>query len=902
MAKISSTKLKNINNAFEYIKSSGGIDEYVCKQNGLTILLMEDHSAPVATFMVTYHVGSRNEAIGNTGSTHLLEHMMFKGSKNFNKAKGNPIWTVLQDVGAQINATTWMDRTNYFELLPSEHLESAIAIEADRMRNLIINSEDHQTEMTVVRNEFEGGENDPFGVLDKHIWATAYQAHPYHHSTIGWRSDIENVSTEQLREFYNKFYWPNNATVTIIGDFDKENILRTILEKYRKIPKSPHEIPQVYTDEPEQEGARRFILKRAGQVGIVGIAHKSPPGLHRDSYALQILARILATGKTSRFYKKIIDKGLATRIHMFDFPLRDNGLFITYALLTPDTKHATVDKIILNEYENIQKNGIFKDELNRAIGQIHAEQAFSRDGSYSIASNLNEAIATGDWTYYTNYLKQISKITTADVQKVAQTYLIEYKSTTGYFVPQADLKGSALNTAEPNIHKPFKFIENALFEFSGVGRINTNIADKVVEQAPLSGIKLLAMKTGVQDAVTIAGSLLGGDVYSPQSNIMIAELTAAMLDQGTAAKTKFEIAETLEEVGASINFSSGQQHIRFNAKCLKYDVPMVLNLLAEQIRTPKFSMEDLKTLKTRLIGELKRAKENTRKQAGGAFLRKLYPKGHPNYSYEIDKKIDLLKNVKAIDLKQFHNTNYGLGNMLMVAVGDVDNEIIDTQVEKAFSGWQRSTLKKNHTRFKAFDAQANTEYISMKEKTSADIHIGLPLGIDRNHEDFYVLMIGTYILGGNFSARLMQTVRDEQGLTYGIQAWLGGVEHGNDGYWTIWATFAPQLIEQGHAAIMEQVAKWVTQGVSQAELDAKKSTITGTFKVGFANTHGVAGQLLTNAERGRDTQYLDKFTQIIDVLTLEQVNNVIKKYVNPDKLVFVAAGSFDEKINSVKFK
>jgi len=260
---------------YEYIKSSGGIDEYKLTSNGLTVLLMEDHSAPVATFMVTYHVGSRNEAIGYTGSTHVLEHLMFKGSKEFNKEDGTPIWTVLQNVGAQINATTWMDRTNYFELLPSEHLERAIRIEADRMRNAFIREEDRQSEMTVVRNEFERGENDPFGVLDKNIWATAYQAHPYHHSTIGWKEDIENVPIERLKEFYDTFYWPNNSTVTIIGDIESAEALNMVKEHFGKYGASPHEIPEMYTQEPEQEGPRRILIKRSGQNAILGIAYKT---------------------------------------------------------------------------------------------------------------------------------------------------------------------------------------------------------------------------------------------------------------------------------------------------------------------------------------------------------------------------------------------------------------------------------------------------------------------------------------------------------------------------------------------------------------------------------------------------------------------------------------------------
>ncbi len=883
-----------VETAFEFVKSSGGIDEYRCTLNDLSILLMEEHSAPVATFMVTYHVGSRNEAIGHTGSTHLLEHMMFKGSKNFNKDKGNPIWTVLQDVGAQINATTWMDRTNYFELLPSEHLGRAIAIEADRMRNLFIKDEERQTEMTVVRNEFERGENDPFDTLDKNIWATAYQAHPYHHSTIGWRSDIEGVSTERLREFYETYYWPNNATVTIIGDFNKEEALQMILDSYGAIPKSPHPIPEMYTTEPEQEGARRFVIKRSGQMGIVGVAHKTPEGLHEDNYAIQILSRILGDGKSSRFYKKIVDKGMATRISMWDFPFRDNGLFTTYVFLTPETKHKDVEKIILDEYDLLKEKGVTDKEIARAMGQIRAEQAYSRDGSYSVASNLNEAIATGDWTYYTNYLENINKVTKEDIKRIVDTYLIEDKSTTGYFIPQTGSGGGGGQPSNPKTHHPYNY--TTMLEGNPENNVasEAKIADRIVEQAPISGVRLLTMKTGVKDVVTIAGSFLGGDVYSPQANMMIADLTAGMLDKGTVNKSKFEISDKLETVGASISFSSGQHNVRFNAKCLKGDVPLVLSLLAEQLREPAFNKEDLKTLKTRLIGNLKRDKENTQRQAAGALLRKMYPKGHPNYSYETDDRINMVNNIDSASLKNFHKTYYGLGNMTIVAIGDVDGEAFSAEVSKVFGGWRTSPLMKKESSLTANQTGAMSEYVTIKDKTSADIYIGVPIGIDRNHEDYYPLMFGTYILGGNFSARLMQTVRDEQGLTYNIQSWVGGVDNGNDGYWLIGGSFAPQMVDKGREASIEQLNKWLESGVTQAEVDAKKSTITGSYKVGLANTRGLAGQILTNAERGKPNNYMDDFPKLINALTVDQVNNVIQKYIDNEKLIFVAAGSLDK--------
>ena len=422
--------------SFKHIKSSGGIEEYQLKSNGLKVLMLQDSSTPVATFMVTYHVGSRNEAIGYTGSTHLLEHLMFKGSRNYNKEKGTAIWYELQNIGAQINATTWNDRTNYFEVVPSQYLEKAISIEADRMRYSFLRDEDRQPEMTVVRNEYERGENSPFDVLDKNIWATAYQAHPYHHSTIGWRSDIENVSTERLKDFYNIYYWPNNATATVIGDFNVDSTLSLIEKYFGEHSKSEHEIPKVYTEEPQQEGPRRIVVKRTGQAGITAVAHKTPHGLHNDIHAIHLLGKILCDGKSSRLYQKIVDQGLATSLFMYDFPFKDNGLFITYAFLTPEVSNQKVEEIILDEYNDIINNGVDQEELNRAIAKTRATVAFSRDGSYAVASALNEAIAIGDWEFYTNFLDNIEAVSTENIQLAAKQYLVEDQSTVGWFIPK----------------------------------------------------------------------------------------------------------------------------------------------------------------------------------------------------------------------------------------------------------------------------------------------------------------------------------------------------------------------------------------------------------------------------------------------------------------------------------
>jgi zinc protease len=429
---------------FKYVRTVGAISEFTLESNGLTVLLMPERSAPVVTFMVTYMVGSRNEVTGTTGATHLLEHLMFKGSDTFNDAKGNSVKQYLATVGGNLNATTSLDRTNYYAVVGKEFLEGYVAIEADRMRNLWLHEEDRQLEMTVVRNEFEQGENDPQQALDVQINAAAIIAHPYHHSTIGWRSDIENVPIEKLRAFYDTFYWPNNATVSVIGDFEPAAVLALIKRHYGPIPRSPQPIPQVYTTEPEQQGERRVTVRRAGETGIVGIAYKSVAGRDADYPALSVLGTILGSGKTSRFYKALTDANLTLGAFAQAGFFHDPQLFQVYAFLAPGADQAQVEKVLLEEIERVKKDGVTDAEVATALGKYKASIAYGRDGSFSIASNLNESIAAGDWTLYYTVDDATAKVTAADVRRVAKKYLDVNKSTTGWFIPvQPDAAAAA---------------------------------------------------------------------------------------------------------------------------------------------------------------------------------------------------------------------------------------------------------------------------------------------------------------------------------------------------------------------------------------------------------------------------------------------------------------------------
>jgi len=881
---------------FKQISKEGGITEYQLTKNGLTVLLLEDHSAPVLTFMVTYRVGSRNEVTGTTGATHILEHLMFKGTEKYNKQNGGHIDTQLGNIGARLNATTWMDRTNYYESIPNDYLELAIDIESDRMRNLLLRKEDKESEMTVVRNEFERGENSPFSALNTAIWATAFQAHPYHHNTIGWRSDIENVPIEKLRAFYDTFYWPNNATVTVIGDFDTNNALELINKYYGAIPTSPNPIPQLYTEEPIQQGERRVVVKRAGQLGVVGIAHKVPKGASEETYPLVLLDYILSNGKTSRFYKALVNENKAVNVFDFYVPLHDASIFTPYVFLAPGVTHKEVEEIILAEIEKIKSEGVTQDEVNRAISQLTAETVYGRDGSFSIASQLNEAIAMGDWKFYVNYLDNLKKVTPKQIQEAVIKYFVEDQRTVGYFIP----KTAGGSTSEM---KPASWYEDQTKAYYNRDEANKNasavsnplespkskISDNI-STSKVNEIKLITAKTGVKDVVTFTGSLVAGDYFSPESNAAIADLTGYMLDKGTEKYNKFQLAEKLENLGAELSFSVGAQTVDFNGKCLSKDIDEVIELLAEQLRKPTFNQEEFEKLKMQRKGSLQQLLEDTDVRATEKADSMLFPAGHPNHGTSIQKLIDDVSKATREEVVKFYSEYYGPKSMIFVLVGDLDNEKVNASVKKAFSGW-KGGIDFPKIEKSAQVTKNETVIVKMNEKTSATLLIAQTTGIKRTDKDYLALSVGNSIFGmGGFSARLMSIVRDDEGLTYGIYSSLGGDTY-SDGEFAISGTFSPDLLAQGFSSTMREFKRWVKDGVTEDELKSAKTRIIGSYKVGLSTTRGIAGSLLSITQRGYEPSYMDEYPNLVNNLTLEEVNNAIKKYINPEDAITVVAGT-----------
>ncbi|MDQ1164556.1 pitrilysin family protein [Flavobacterium sp. SORGH_AS_0622] len=910
-----SAQNKSVN--FKKIKEVGGIEEYLYQPNGMNVLLLQDNASPVATIQIVYRVGSKHEVLGNTGSTHLLEHLMFKGTPTFNKKNGNTITDVLQNTGAQLNATTWYDRTNYFETLPSDKIELAIQIEADRMRNSLLLKEDKEAEMTVVRNEFERGENDPNSLLDKEIWASAYIAHPYHHSTIGWKSDIEKAPIEVLKNFYNSYYWPDNATLTIIGDFKKENVFELIEKYFGKITKAPHVMPQPYTEEPQQYGARKIVVRKPGELGVVNKAYKIPGALHEDLPALNILGEIIGSGPSAILNKTFVDTRMGVYTYANATNFKEVGLFTIGVGFPTTSKHEDIDAKITEVVAKIQKEGVTQDEVNRVVAKISAQTILARDGSGVIASELNEAIAAGDWTDYITGVDRLKKVTPADVIRVAQQYLVEDQSTTGYFIPKQSGSQNK-ETAQANNFLP----ENGPFyyrhseeghvqeESSSVDSPIKNILEvsiskeniektaSVYKREKVSGIDVVSVKTSAKDFVTVAASISLGNYSGEHKNPIIPALTASMLSKGTTLNDKFKFSEKLQKLGVNLNVNASTFKINIGFKCLKKDLDQVIALLAEELRNPLFDTKEFENLKQQFIGNTQQSLNDPGERGSIALSQAIYPKNNPNYSLNVEDNISNIKIATLDEVKAFHKKYFGTTSMRLVIVGDTDGANLNASLKKSFKNWNGG-VSENLKFEEASKSSAKTEVVTIPEKPSAELFIGQFTGLKRADADYIPFYIANYTLGAGFAGRLMQTVRDNDGLTYSISSGIGGnIQTG--GYWFVNASFNPGLFQKGLDATMVQVDKWVKNGITAEELENKKTNLIGSFKVGMSTTNGMARTILSFIERGLEPNYIDQYPKDIQKATLQQVNDAIKKYIQLDKIIIIKSGSLDQNGNPLK--
>jgi zinc protease len=876
------------------IDALGGIESYELTSNGLQILLMPNQQLPVAAVMVTYNVGGRDEVAGTTGATHILEHMMFKGTTNFSGDSGYS--KTMERIGARSNATTYYDRTNYYAVLPSENVNLAIQLEADRMRNLQIQEADLASEMTVVRNEYERGENNPVRTLIKEIYATAFMAHPYGHPVIGWRSDIENSTTEKLRRFYDTYYWPENTTLSVIGGFDRAETLKAIVKHYGALPRPPQPIPTVQTLEPEQLGERRLKIARAGEVGVLALAHKVPEGKHEDWAALRLIEQILGANQTGRLYRALDDNGKASHTFSFAPQLRDPSLFFLGAYLTADSTHVATEALILQEIDNLIASGVSEAELKRAKSVIEAQTVYDRDGPFAIASAINECIALGDWSQYITLPQAIQKVDAAEIQRVAKKYLQPKARTTGYFIAQKKPLKTVNGLPQPNYFRnPAMQISEPESTPPTVDKESPTTPSNLVQFSPhiqesqIGPIRLIAVDMPIDKVVSFVGSFAAGNAQNPKDNPLLAGLTAQMLDQGTEKNDRFVLAESLDTLGATIKFDSSNHSLSFSGKFLRESAGFVIDLLAEQLRQPSFDAQAFEALKQRTYSNILRATHDPDYRADTALNRALYPVDHPNFEPDIEQQLKALEATTAEDLREFHDRVYGPQSMTLVFAGDIDFEQLCAAVATAFNDWSGGTgyLKAGDVP----EATAPTATsISILDKTSVSVRLGHYTGLQRTDPEYIPFALGNYILGGSFHSRLMSEVRVKKGLTYSIRSGHSG-DILTPGNWSLSASFSPELLEEGKSVTQSVLQDWIHHGVTAQEVEAAVTTLKGKYLVGLATTTAVAGQVHSFVQRGYPAEYIDVYPQKLDTLTPAAVNSSIRSHFNIETLSTVEAGS-----------
>lgn len=912
-----------------FTREEGGVREFRL-DNGLKVLLVENRVAPVATVLVLYKVGSRNEAVGYTGSTHLLEHMMFKGTPLFNKGRNTQIAATLHKIGADFNATTWYDRTNYFETVPSDQIELAIRLEADRMRNSYIADADRQSEMTVVRNELERGQNEPSSVLDEAVYATAFREHPYHHPTIGWRTDVEGVSTARLKEFYDTYYHPNNATAVVVGDFAEENVLDLIAKYFGEFPASPEPIPEVYTEEPPQEGERRLVIRRAGELALVQIAFRTPgalgqmsvlsnaelaeralnPAAQNDIYPLIVLSVSLSHGITSRFYQALVETQLAVSASTNVDQHRDPGLFTAYAMVTPGIEPAQAEQVMLDELARVAAEGLTEAEIAKAKQQIAAHEAFSRDGTFNVAVQMSEAEAVADWRFYQTYGENIARVNGDDIKRVAGTYFSEENRTVGHFIPKSSGGGNGTVAGAAQLypadgtgaarrgiqfhHEPGTGSNESGYSVSAAGDAKQKFAERVNRTELPTGATLLVMENHATPTFSLRGSLRAGSYFEPLDKPGLAQITAEMLERGTNRRSKLELAGDLEAAGADLGLSADAFALNVGARALSQDLRLVMTALAEQLMDPAFPADELEKLKQQTIAGIQEQQTDTRYRAYEKFSNLLYEPHHPYHATPGEGLIKSVSSITVDDLRTFYQSRFGGRSFVLSLAGDVDpvesaelfRELFagftgPDQVEIADNGGVRPTVERR-------------EIVTMKDKASVDVLLGLPAPLRRNAEDFYAASLANSALGeSTLSSRLGMQVRDIEGLTYGINSRFRSPSL-VAGAWYVGVTLNPNNVERAIESTLEVIRKYVDEGITPEELADQKSSAIGSFKVGMATNGGLA-RVMWNAEFfGLGADFVDRYERIVDSVSLEQVNTAIRKYFRPDELTVVIAGDYTD--------
>ncbi len=875
-----------------------GITEYRL-DNGLRILLYPDSSRPTVTVNMTVLVGSRHEGYGETGMAHLLEHMLFKGT-----ADHPSIPKVLQDHGAQFNATTSDDRTNYFETVPAsnENLDYFLCLEADRLVNSFVRKSDLDFEMTVVRNEFERGENSPSNVLSERISAAAYDFHNYGKPTIGNRSDIERVPIENLQAFYHKYYQPDNVVLVIAGQFDESKALELVQKYFGAIPRPQRKLDKTYTEEPAQDGERSVILRRVGEVGIVGAAYHIPAASHEDAAALEVLASILSSQPSGRLYKALVETKKATSAYANGQGEHDPGLLVAMAEVRDPATLTNVRDDMTGLVESIGSQGVTDEEVQRAKQQILKARERAAANTSQFALSLTGWIAVGDWRLYFLDRDRLEKVTPAEVKEVAAKYLVSNNRTVGMFLP-TDKPARIAVPATPDV--------NALVDnYQGRKSISAgetfdatpeNIEARVKRVTLPEGIKgtLLSKKTR-GDEVRLLLTLRYGNEKNLQGFEAASGLLPELMLRGTKKLSYQELRDQLDHLGATINAGSGSGPVsvgvvRFSVQAKRDTLPAVLELLKQVLREPLLPEDKFDEMKRQRLADMEQSRTEPSVLAGRKLSRSFAPYSTDDVRYvpTIDESIERMKRATHAQVEELYRDYLGSQSGELSIVGDFDPGACMPILEEALSGW-KATKPYSRIAMKIPDGLTGDKHsIDTPDKANATFVAGMLFPMRDDDPDYPAMQIADYIFGSStLSSRLGDRVRQKEGLSYGVTSNLNASAFDVRAGFSMSAICNPLNIDKVETAIKEELNKLLADGITQDELDRAKQGYLQSQKVRRTSDVGLSATLSELSYQGRTMKFIADIERKINELTPEQVNAAIRKHLHPQDLVIVRAGDF----------
>ncbi|MGB9151030.1 MAG: pitrilysin family protein [Burkholderiales bacterium] len=880
----------------EFVTSVEGISEYRL-QNGLRVLLFPDPSKETATVNITYLVGSRHENYGETGMAHLLEHLVFKGTPRHPN-----IPKELSEHGARPNGTTWLDRTNYFETFSATdtNLEWALDLEADRMVNSFIAKKDLDSEMTVVRNEFESGENNPQSVMYKRITSVAYDWHNNGKSTIGNRSDIENVNIERLQAFYKKHYQPDNAVLVVAGKIDPDKTLALVSKYFAPIPRPTRKLDTLYTVEPVQDGERSFVIRRVGDVQLLSLAYHVPSAQHDDFAAIQMLNTILSDTPTGRLHKALVEKKLAASVGGFSGQFHDPGLSLFFATLSKADPMEPARDAMLKNIEALATEPITAEELERARSKYLKQFDLNLAATESAAIGLTSTIALGDWRLLFYDRDRVKKLTVADVQRIADKYFKPSNRTLGQFIP-TDKPDRAEIPAVPNVAALLKDYKGgeAVAQGENFDPSPANIEARTKRIVLPGGLQLALLAKKTRGATVNANlQLRFGDEASLQGKGPAGSMTGSMLTRGGKRLTRQQLQDEFDKLKAQVNISGNAMSANASIQTTRENLPAVLKLVIEAMRDPIFPEGEFAQLKREMLTGLEAQKRDPQALGFNTFNRLLnaYQKSDPRYTGTFDETIADVNAVALEDVKAFHTAFYGASNAQLAVVGDFDEGAV-TQI--AAGGLEKWSSPKPFARLvsKLPSADARNQTLETPDKANAVFVAGIPFTLRDDDADYPAIVLGNYMMGGGFlNSRLATRIRQKEGLSYGVASFLQVSSHDKVATFGGNAIYAPQNVAKLETAFNEEIARALKDGFTADEIAAAKSGLLQSYKVNRAQDGTMAGTQANYLYLSRTFKWNEELEQKIAALTPEVITAAMRRHIDPAKFTVVKAGDFAGKV------